>query len=546
MKKLILQVWAVLAALAFQGAAAPVAVPVAAVAAVAVADIVAPPPALATEANPDPGFNTPVLHMPMGATPQPAVSSGKLHFTSAASSMTMDMISAPLVKTYHKYRVSWTVSGYASGNVQVVLAKPMLGVANGTTIPAVDIHGLAPIASNFDRSLGLDHGLTPPTPPASPGDDTESAFRIMWSAGPVTPNDPEVYNNQQGVSHLHQFLCNTWLPYHPEANYGLSRAHGSTTCGNIIDPRYPENRSSYWFPALIDVVDGYAVLPHGNLYYKRYWSGSRHCFTDSMAGSCAEIPHGLRMITCYDFSNGTFDGCPMSWTGGTYVGPDLQSAINGAYAAGGDRAPILFSMQWPACWNGINVDTPNHRSHMAFPQGDNSCPETHPYRLATISLQIFFNINADAVAGHWHLSSDEMLAGWTSAKGSTGHMDYFEAWDPTTIHLMHTQCEDVGISSADGALCDDTAVKDGDKLTQSGGASVPSLDTFRPTLNTIPLGTTGYSKGCHANGTCTDEITAGADGVIMVVCSDGCVADVDDVTVTPIASGTHGPVTVHN
>lgn len=501
--------------------------------------------ALASEHYPDPTMDNPSAHMEMGATPQPTISGGKLHFAGGATSMALDMVTGT-TKYNRTYLITYNLSNYVSGNFQIALAKPMQGVANGTNILAVDSHGLTAIASNFDRSLGLDHGLAPPAPPGTLTDDTESAFRIMWSAGPITANDPEVYANQQGVSHPHQFLGNTWLPYHPEANYALSRAHGSTTTGNILDPRYPENRSSYWMPALIDVIDGYAIQPHGNLYYKRYWLGSRHCRTDSDVGQCTEIPHGLRMITCFNASDGTYDGCPISWTGGDYVGPDMQTAINHAYSLGGMNAPILFSMQWPSCWDGIHVDTPNHRSHMAFPQGDNSCPEAFPNRLATISLQIFYNINQDALDGHWHLSSDEMLPNWTSAKGSTGHMDYFEAWDPTTIHLMHTQCEDVGISSADGALCDDTAVKDGDKLTQSGGASVPSLDTFRPILNKIPLGTFGYSKGCHANGVCTDQVTAAADSTIAIITSDGGQGDIDNVSVVDITIGAHGPVTTHN
>jgi hypothetical protein len=450
--------------------------------------LLASSPAWATERNPDPGFDTPVSWSAMGKTPQPTVSASKAHFT-GATSMTMLMISAPGVKYNHKYRVSWTVSSRTAGSVQVVLAKPMMGVATGVNIPAVSLAGLAPISDNFTTSGGLDT-VSPTTPPGSP---TLSAFRVMWSAGPITPNDPEVYSGQQGVSHNHQFICNIWVATHPGAVYATQRANGTTTCGNILDTRYPLNRSAYWFPALVDVRDGYAIQPHGNLYYKRYWLGAPECHTALGAGSCIEVPHGLRMLTCYNFTTHANDGCPISWTGGAYVGPDMQTAINTAYAAGGLNAPILFSMGWPTCWDGINVDTPNHRSHMKFADaGTNKCPETHPYRIAEISLQIFYNINADAAAGRWHLSSDEMEDGATA--GSTGHMDYMEGWSPTVAHQFHLTCEDVGTSCSDGDLGNGQAIKDGDKLTQSGGASVPSLDAFRPTTNKVPLGVTGWSK----------------------------------------------------
>jgi hypothetical protein len=490
----------------------------------------------ATDVNPDPGFANIGLHMPMGDTPQPAISAGKLHFSGNTStvSMTMDMLSAPDVKLWHRYRVTWDQSAWSQGSSQIVLAKPMMGVANGTNIAAVDIHGLTAIPSTFDRNLGL-VTVPPRSPTGTPDNESLSAFRIFWSAGPMNSNDPVVYNGQQGVSHPHQYFGNTWTPYHPEANYALARAHGGTTSGNLTDERYPQNRSSYWFPPLMDIVKGYTVKPHGNLYYKRYWLGSSHCHTPLGAGSCVEVPHGLRMVAGFNFSTHSFPAFDnYSWTGGGYVGPDMQSAINAAFTSSGLGAPILLSMSFPQCWNGTLVDTPNHRSHMDFPHyGDgNQCPEDHPYRIAEISVQIFYNINQDALNGEWRLTSDSMEHG--STPGSTAHWDYFEAWDPDTAHEFHTGCEDVWISCSDGDLGDGKAVPDGDKLLDSGGLSVPSLDTWRPKSNITPLGDAGYSQGCVGNKTCTAEIVANANGTIMVMSQDGLIADVDNVHVTEI------------
>jgi len=40
-------------------------------------------------------------------------------------------------------------------------------------------------------------------------------------------------------------------------------------------------------------------------------------------------------------------------------------------------------VDFPMCWDGINLDSQDHRSHVAYPSGlDNGvCPSSHPKRL---------------------------------------------------------------------------------------------------------------------------------------------------------------------
>lgn len=54
---------------------------------------------------------------------------------------------------------------------------------------------------------------------------------------------------------------------------------------------------------------------------------------------------------------------------------------------GGIRATIIF----PTCWNGKNLDSPDHQSHMAYAPGGAilagaACPSTHPVRVPQASL----------------------------------------------------------------------------------------------------------------------------------------------------------------
>ena len=54
-----------------------------------------------------------------------------------------------------------------------------------------------------------------------------------------------------------------------------------------------------------------------------------------------------------------------------------------------------ISISFQECWDGVNLDSPDHKSHVAFRQGeadDAPCPATHPVRLPRLDFFIrWFN-----------------------------------------------------------------------------------------------------------------------------------------------------------
>ena len=63
---------------------------------------------------------------------------------------------------------------------------------------------------------------------------------------------------------------------------------------------------------------------------------------------------------------------------------------------GGIRASVIF----PSCWDGKNLDSPDHSSHMAYAPGSSGrlagsqCPESHPVRVP----QLMYEVNWDTRA----------------------------------------------------------------------------------------------------------------------------------------------------
>jgi len=60
----------------------------------------------------------------------------------------------------------------------------------------------------------------------------------------------------------------------------------------------------------------------------------------------------------------------------------------------GLRAQIFF----PSCWDGVNLDSPDHMSHMAYPTQysyDNGpCPASHPVHMISIFYEIIFSTSS--------------------------------------------------------------------------------------------------------------------------------------------------------
>ena len=56
---------------------------------------------------------------------------------------------------------------------------------------------------------------------------------------------------------------------------------------------------------------------------------------------------------------------------------------------------LRLQVYFPMCWNGKDLDSVNHRSHMAYPSRYNggNCPSTHPVRLPSVFFETFYAVD---------------------------------------------------------------------------------------------------------------------------------------------------------
>lgn len=64
----------------------------------------------------------------------------------------------------------------------------------------------------------------------------------------------------------------------------------------------------------------------------------------------------------------------------------------------GLRVQVFF----PSCWNGRDLDSADHKSHMAYPDGVDSgkCPSTHPVRFISIFYEVMYSV--DDFKNQWY------------------------------------------------------------------------------------------------------------------------------------------------
>jgi hypothetical protein len=215
-------------------------------------------------------------------------------------------------------------------------------------------------------------------------------------------------------------------------------------------------------PAMLDGKGNVVVPDRVSVYYKRRPATDPYCTT---AGeSCVGLPRGLRYI--------------FGWDQGRSSEPQPENSAKFNFKCIADDRPVTpahpnmveptkvcgpgqqlsATISTPLCWDGVNLDSPDHRSHMADMQRNAStnyeskCPVTHPYILPQFTLSAIYSIELGDEPTGWHLASDHMLP--TMVPGASFHSDWFGAWEDTVLRRWEANCIDKMLDCSDGDIGD--------------------------------------------------------------------------------------------
>jgi hypothetical protein len=212
-------------------------------------------------------------------------------------------------------------------------------------------------------------------------------------------DDPIVFPGQARASHQHVFFGNITT----DADSTLASLQDQpTSC------RISEDHAAYWVPTLL--LDGRLVAPRfANAYYLA--NGAR--------GHIVAPPAGLKVIA----GNGKATTAQSTTVLGWKCANAVMEVLTPTPTACPRNVDNVLVIRFPDCWNGRDLDSPDHKSHLAY-RVRGVCPSGYPVALPRLS----FNV-------HYRLTT---LTGLAFASGGiySAHADFFNAWNQSVLAAL--------------------------------------------------------------------------------------------------------------
>jgi len=192
-----------------------------------------------------------------------------------------------------------------------------------------------------------------------------SSHRVRCESTHMAQVDPIVFPGRASAGHLHEFFGNSSVDENTTTQSLIDTPAADTTCTDKND------KSGYWTPVVYQ--NGRAVTATGFAAYFR---------TNPTGERTQPMPLGLRMIAGNAHGDGPDDQSGQ-WEGSTV------SNRSGQMVRANSEGTIIRRTFFPDCWDGEHLDSPDHRSHVAYSDG-NRCPRSHPVPIPMLRTWTFY------------------------------------------------------------------------------------------------------------------------------------------------------------
>ncbi len=216
--------------------------------------------------------------------------------------------------------------------------------------------------------------------------------------------DPIVNPGQARSGHLHEFFGN------PNVTPNSTTQSLANTPTSQIDCTDKNDKSAYWSPTVYQ--NGQRVKANA---FKAYYKSPKP--------NTVPMPFGLRMVAGNAGATKNQDRSIGWWQSEE----NITTAGKNSMITKSSTGKVRLRINFPNCWDGVHLDSPDHQSHVAYARGGN-CPSSHPVAIPQVVTFTDYVTNGGSsfslASGPWY----------------TFHQDFWNVWSPDQMEALHERC----------------------------------------------------------------------------------------------------------